>query len=1103
MIDRRTATKPDQAGLPTGFVTFLFTDVQDSTPLWEADEAAMAAATDRHDEIVDAVVESHGGHVLRHKGEGDSTLSVFARASDAVAAAFALQRAFRTEPWVTPSPLRVRMSVHTGQAHEREMDYLGPTVNRAARLRGLAAGGQTYVSEATTALVRDRLPDGASLVEVGYRELRGFSRGELVFELADEDAPRDAPSGLRRAVPFPRDLLTASSFVGREEALQQLIDAWERPATPDVAAVFIGGEPGIGKTRLAAELAHRAHAEGALVLFGRCDELTTPYQPFVEAISALLAGASGADLSTLADPTLPALSRIIPSLPGATDEDTRARSADQEDQLHMLFEAVADVLAAAARTAPIVLVLDDLHWASRPTAELLRHLLQRSGPMRLLVLGTYRVTDVDRAHPLSEVLAALRREGKPTRLTLVGIDEASIAELLHAETQVPVDDVTMKLARAIHDETAGNPFFVREVVDHLVDRGVIRRTSAGASVTLSSADIGLPESVREVVRQRVARLTEPTQRVLSMAAVVGRTFSLDVLEPALGDTDGRSLEELEEAMARGLVREAGMLFEFTHALVRNALLQELSAPRRARMHKEVGQVLATLPGSSVHDLAHHFYEARSVGAGAEAAHYQLEAGRDLVGQLAGDEAIASFKEALSILEAEPELDHRKHVEALLALAMAERDFLEQGEDTFCAAALEARETGDVSLFADVAREAVWQARLGVPNAEILALVLEAADAIGPSDPFTAAALRVAHLSNVVWADPDLRTRPAEAERLVEGVRAMGDPALLAEAKYAVLLARSGDPQIELHLQLADEILGVWKTDRGRDPLRAKAAVDELVLGRREAFDARLRDIEEDLQPTSAAMRSVEPVFIGRLMLDGRFEEAMAEALRLFGESVGSPRRVTGFQLLWLFHELGRLDELGGLIEIARQELEHPVVEAARSVYLVEQGEHDAARDIVRLLMADGLAAAPRDIHWPVMLCWLAEAITGLEDRENASRLIEHLRPYSGQLVQFPMMSGVLGAADRFIAMLSSLLGSKDVAVQLFRVALDLEQRVSSPPLVARTSYWFARFLADTDVTEARRLLSDSIATAEELGMLRLAADADALMESLTTTGTDP
>src|ERR1700742_3275806 len=277
----------------TRTVTFLLTDIEGSTAAWEADADAMAVALARHDELVEQVVTSRGGRLIKTRGEGDATFSVFERASAAAAAAIELQDGIFHEPWNLQDPMRIRVALHTGEVELRDGDYFGRAVNRAARLRSLAIGGQILCSGAIAELVVDSLPDDVVLADLGMRQLRNLARPEHVFELRMETAS-DLPQTRVDDEPLERPglpaVLTAPGpFVGRGRELEGLVSGWQTALAGGTHAVLIAGEPGVGKTRLAGEWSRQAHQLEAIVLYGRCDEdLGAPYQPFAEALRSLV-----------------------------------------------------------------------------------------------------------------------------------------------------------------------------------------------------------------------------------------------------------------------------------------------------------------------------------------------------------------------------------------------------------------------------------------------------------------------------------------------------------------------------------------------------------------------------------------------------------------------------------------------------------------------------------------------------------------------------------------------------------------------------------------------------------------------------------------------
>src|SRR6201991_1207157 len=551
----------------TRAVTFLLTDIEGSTAAWEADAAAMAVALARHDEIVEQVVTSRGGRLIKTRGEGDATFSVFDRPSAAAAAAIELQEAIFHEPWALAEPMRIRVALHTGEVELRDGDYFGRAVNRAARLRSLAAGGQILCSGATAELVIDSLPDDVVLADLGLRELRNLARPEHVFELRLETAEESPNNPTEGAPPMERPglppvLIGSGPFVGRGSELERLLSAWQTSLGGGACAVLIAGEPGVGKTRLAGEWSRQAYEQGAAVLYGRCDEdLGAPYQPFAEALRSLVPCVGTSRLRGLRG-----VEALLPLVPGLVDEvpDLAAPTrADPGTERYALFDGVVALLEMASREAPVVLVLDDLHWAAKATLLLLRHLLRFGDRARIQIVGTYRSTDLDRSHPLAAMLADLHRgagSGTANRIALGGLGEDDVTAYV---TEAGYHDE--ELARALALVTGGNPFFLIEALRHVDETGGVWDPTT------------LPQGVRETVSRRLSRLTAETNTALAAAAVVGSRFALDLVEKVVEED---LVDAFDEACKAGIViEEPGGRYRFNHALVRQSLLDKLRAMR--------------------------------------------------------------------------------------------------------------------------------------------------------------------------------------------------------------------------------------------------------------------------------------------------------------------------------------------------------------------------------------------------------------------------------------------------------------------------------------------------------------------------------------------
>src|SRR6202012_3743773 len=333
---------------------------------------------------------------------------------------------------------------------------------------------------------------------------------------------------------LPAVLAGRGPFVGRGRELGQLFSAWQTTLAGGTNAVLIAGEPGVGKTRLAGEWSRQAYDQGALVIYGRCDEdLGAAYQPFAEALRSLVPCVGSKGLRGLRG-----VEALLALVPGLTDElpDLAAPTrADPDTERYALFDAVVALLEVASAGAPVVLILDDLHWAAKPTLLLLRHLLRFGDQASVQILGTYRSTDLDRSHPLAGMLADLNRDGTADRLNLSGLDEGDVTTYV-AEAGYNDED----LANALASVTGGNPFFLIEALRHVEESGGIWDPST------------LPQGVREAVSRRLSRLPAETNKALAAAAVVGSRFAIDLVERVV---DKDLLDAFDQASKAGIIIE--------------------------------------------------------------------------------------------------------------------------------------------------------------------------------------------------------------------------------------------------------------------------------------------------------------------------------------------------------------------------------------------------------------------------------------------------------------------------------------------------------------------------------------------------------------------
>ena len=633
-----------------GVLTILFTDLVRSTELLDSmGDEQWEPHRRRHFETVRRVVAAHNGEEV--KTIGDSFMVVFTSPADAVSCAVAIQQAVEYESRAGAGPeIQVRVGAHVGEPTREGDDYFGAPVVIARRLCDRAGGGEILVSEVVRALVGSR--GSHTFKSTGPLELKGFEEPVAACEVAwDPDT--------RSTIPLPGALVAGERppWAGRDDDRQRLRDEWASAKEGALRLVLLAGEPGIGKTRLATEAALEAHVDGATVLFGRCDEeALVPYQPFVEMLRHYLAHAPATDLDALT-PFAGHLARLAPEASLKLPVDYQP--ADPETERYLMFEAVASFLRAAASAGPIVLLFDDLHWADKPTLLLLRHVLRAAAGIPALVLGTYRDTDLDRRHPLAAMLADLRRDAAPQRLSLRGLSLEDVVTLLEARAAHDLDDPGRILAAVLRDETEGNPLFIWETLRHLIETGVLyERDGRWTSDATTIEALGIPEGVKEAIGRRLSRLSETCTTVLGCAAVLGRDVDAEVLIAMTGVDDDAVFTALEEAVAAQLLAELELdsrpAYSFTHALVRQTLYEELSVTRRQRLHRRaldaIEQVHARQLERHLPSLAHHAIQAGAAVDPSIAVGYAERAGNAAGLGLAWEEALAHWDAARELME---------------------------------------------------------------------------------------------------------------------------------------------------------------------------------------------------------------------------------------------------------------------------------------------------------------------------------------------------------------------------------------------------------------------------------------------------------------------
>ena len=726
--------------------------------------------------------------------------------------------------------------------------------------------------------------------------------------------------------PGPLSLASTSPFVGRSAELELLRTLVPTAAGEERRVVLIGGESGSGKSRLVREFAVEAASAGALVLYGACDEVVhTPYGPFVQALDRLTRAIEPDELRSALGAGGGELTRLLPHLTERTGELSPPVEADPDTERHRLHTAVTELLTAVAEKRPVLLVIEDGHWADAPTLLLLRHLARPGGDARVLLLATFRDTEADMPETLSETLADLRRSEDVVRLRLGGLSGDDVMEFVRRAAGADSSDGLSDLSRAISDLTEGNAFLVNELWRALIETGAVEVVDGAITLTRPIAELGTPESVREVVSQRLSRLAPETTDLLELAATVGAEFELDIVLRAAGLADAQLLAALDEGIGSGMIEELPsrrLVYRFNHELVRKALYDRLGSARRAELHLRVGEALESAgerSGRVLADLAHHFAAAAPLGATGRAVEYNLAAARAARSALAFDEAAARFRTALE-LRIEPA---SARAEAYLELGTASHRAgkVPDALAAFRSAAEIARELASADLLARAAigyEETCW--RPGIVDEGAVELLEEAADALSDES----SELRVALLSGLARA-LDFRgdhDRGAQARTsAIAMARRLGDRTGLATVLMRSYWSR-GTSALDEILEMVTEAKDLAAV-LGNTEIQAEAMgwrVPALVaLGdvdvARQQVDELLRTAEQTAQPF--IVHVAEHFGSAIALCDGRLEAAEAMAHRshewsrlLTGRDASG---IYGIQMFSVRREQGRLEELAPVV----------------------------------------------------------------------------------------------------------------------------------------------------------------------------------------------
>ncbi len=1099
----------------TETITVLFTDLVGSTEIsYTISPDAADELLRSHFSVLRRAIAGSGG--VEVKGLGDGVMVVFRSTSAALSCAVAMQQAVHRDNVGARHQLGLRIGLSGGEATMESNDYYGDPVIEAARLCTHADAGQILATDAVRVMGGRRSP--YRFEPLGALELKGLPEPVRVLDVHWEPLDEIAAE---TGVPLPARLthVPPTGVVARETEAALLTDAYKRAAAGEGrAVVLVSGDAGVGKTTLVAEAARRAAGEGACVLLGRCQEdVSASYAPFAEALSHYVVHAPEHMLRTHVEAHGGDIASMIPALGqrlGAVPAQTRT---DPDTERYLLYGAVVGLLTAASALQPTVLVLDDLQWSDAQSLRLLRHVVTTVESARLLVLGTFRDTELAPSNPLPELLGALQRERGVDRIELKGFDDGGVLAFMEAAAGQRLEEAATALAHALCLETDGNPFFVGEVLRSLMETGAIYQDDGGRWTAAGElSEMVLPNSVREVITARVGRLGARAGRVLAMAAVIGRDFDFDLLDVVTDLGPEEVLDVLDAATGAALVREVPDIpgrYSFSHALTQHTLYQGLPRVRRTRAHRRVAEAIeATVgptPGARLGELAHHWLSASQPANAAKAIGYARQAGEAALAALAPDDAVPYFSRALQLAERAPEDDPLVGCDLRLALGEAQRQAgLPASRETFLDAAHLARELGatDRLVAAALGNSRGFFSSIGVIDSDKVEVLESALDALGDDDGRERALLLATLCSELALGTTlDRRQELADAARAM--ARRLGDPATVIRTLNLVcdplqvpstLGERMVDAKeaLELSELLGDPDLLFWTGAYSR---LAAVQAGDFHMARR-CLDTMRAVIRGLRQPTMIWVTLFNDAADALLTGDPDRAEQLATAALEIGTESGQPDAFGfyGAEMIGVRRQQGRYGELVPMIEqIAAENPALPVFRATLAEGHMEAGHVDTARQMLEAAAVD-LTSLPYDVVWIFAVASYADVASELRAEEPARLLLDALAPFDDQVLFIGATAG--SPVAYYCGSLESVLGRYDEAETHFAKATELNARGQMKFAAAVTHLQWGRMLSARggpgDLERARHLLTRANDTAVSRGYASIARRAGAALRDL-------
>jgi tetratricopeptide (TPR) repeat protein len=888
-------------------------------------------------------------------------------------------------------------------------------------------------------------------------------------------------------------------FIGRGRELNVLDAGLQDARRGQVRLLALVGEAGIGKTSTVEEFIRRADLASERVVWGRCSEQpgAPTFWPWVRAIRDHLGARDAATLRADLAGDAEAIVHLVPSLRDQLGHlELTPADVDDPEARFRLFDGVASFFRRQATRTPLVIVMEDVHWADEASLLLLGFVARETRNTQLLIIVTYRDRQARRWPRAFADVARLAH-----RVVLRGLDRPSIEKLVARSS---VRDPSPALVERLLQLTEGNPFFLDEILR------VLGTDDHADAAPASAVRWVLPDSLRETIGRRLDPLSDDERSLLALAAVVGREFDVGLLQTAAAMAADVVLARLTAAAAIGLVEEherAGS-FRFTHALIREMLYGDLLPATRAELHRRVAAALEANhpdPDTAPLDaLALHYFHAAPLGVAAKAFDYSMQAGRRASKLYAHGDAMSHYERALAALSLQPP-DDRRRFAAYMAHGRAawRAGHNPKARESYRLAARYARTLGDrEGLAAAALLHGEASPPSGAPDPASVGMLEEALATVGDDDG-RMRTLLLAMLARALYFSPDLERCRAVSRTAVEVGRRAGDPGALAVALLCRQLALIGPGSVEERLALQEESHRI-ATEGGIESFVHNGRLTRILcLFERGQIAAAVHEIEQmrlGAERTRIPERqwhvTVQQATVAQLQ--GRFEDAArlsAEALAVRRDA--SDPAVSHVFLVQTYicrteagHAQGLEESIRGLAN------DYPAVPAWRCILallLEETGRREPARRMLDELAAGEFAAVRRDFLFPASLAWLSRLVARLRDAERARVLYDLLLPFADRNIVVSLYSpGCLGSAEAYLGLLAVTRGDRAAAIRHLEAGIAANERMGARPILARSQYWLSRILMGRDSPGDREraagLIAAARASAMACGMTVLLAD---------------